>query len=95
MKKFIKFLSIFLLICTIVATFGACEFPGSKQTTTGGTEETEWVDYASQLKLDLTTSSLKWEVTMKMHIDGDTTHFYINKAGNINGISKTDRKSVV
>ena len=89
MKKFIKFLSVFLLICTIVATFGACEFPSSKQTTTGGTEETEWVDYASQLKLDLTTSSLKWEVTMKMHIDGDTTHFYINKAGNINGISKT------
>ena len=88
MKKFIKFLSVFLLICTIVATFGACNLFGPKQTTTGGTEEKEWVDYASQLKLDLSTSSLKWEVTMKMHIDGDTTHFYINNSGNINGISK-------
>lgn len=88
MKKFIKLLSLFLLICTIVSVLGACELFPPKQTT-GNTGESEWVDYASQLKLDMDTPTLKWEVTVKMHIDGDTTHFYINQSGNINGISKT------
>ena len=51
--------------------------------------EDVWVDYADQLKLDMNSSTLKWEVTVKMMIDGDTTHFYINQSGNINNISKT------
>ena len=87
MKKFIRFISMFLLVCTLVVALGACQI-GPGTTTNGGSQEAEWVDYASQLKLDMSTSSLKWEVTMKMHIDGDTTHFYVNNAGNINGISK-------
>ena len=86
MKKFIRILSLFLLICTLVATFGACEIFSGSQGTDG---ETEWVDYASQLKLDMSSDTLKWEVSVKMYIDGDTTHFYINQAGNIDGISKT------
>ena len=87
MKKFTKFLSLFLLICTLVSMLAACEF--FTGTTTGGEQEHEWVDYADQLKLDMDSPTLKWEVTMKMHIDGDTTHFYIDKSGNINNISKT------
>lgn len=87
MKKFTKFLSLFLLICTLVSMLAACEF--FTGTTTGGEQEHEWVDYAAQLKLDMDSPTLKWEVTMKMHIDGDTTHFYIDKSGNINNISKT------
>ena len=86
MKKFIKLLSLFLLICMIVGTFGACNLFGPKPTTTQP-EEKEWVDYAGQLKLDLESSTLKWEVTMKMHIDGDTTHFYVQSSGNINNIA--------
>lgn len=96
MKNFIKFLAMFLLVCTLVCALGACDLFNKPQdtsstttTTTGGTEEPEWIDYADQLKLDLTSSTLKWEVTVKMFIDGDTTHFYINNSGNINGISKT------
>lgn len=95
MKKFIKFLSVILLICTLVCALGACELFGPKETTetttttSGGPEVPEWVDYADQLKLDMSSSTLKWEVTVKMHIDGDTTHFYINQAGNIANISKT------
>ena len=88
MKKDTKFLSMFLLICTLVCVLGACEL-FTPQTTTGPDQEAEWVDYADQLKLDMTSSTLKWEVTVKMFIDGDTTHFYINNSGNINGISKT------
>ena len=34
-------------------------------------------DYVSELKLDMTTTSLKQEVTVKTYIDGDTTHFYV------------------
>ncbi len=94
MKKFIKFLSMFLLICTLVCALGACDWfnpePTTEATTTtGGQEEPQFVDYADQLKLDMSSSTLKWEVTVKMHIDGDTTHFYINQSGNINKISKT------
>ena len=89
MKKFIRFLSLFLLICTLVSVFGACKFFPPQTSNGGGNGENEWVDYAGQLKLDMSTSTLKWEVSIKMHIDGDTTHFYINKSGNINGISNT------
>ncbi len=88
MKKFIKLSSIFLLLCVIVGAFGACEFPPFTTTTTPGGED-EWIDYADQLKLDLDSPTLKWEVTVKMHIDGDTTHFYVQNSGNINGISQT------
>lgn len=88
MKKFIKYLSMFLLICTLVSVLGACELFKPKTTTTGENDKPELVDYASQLKLDMSTSTLKWEVTVKMFIDGDTTHFYIKDSGNINNISK-------
>ena len=33
------------------------------------------IDYASAVKLDLNSSTLKYEVTVKSFIDGDTTHF--------------------
>ena len=87
MKKFNRFLSIFLLLCTLVCCLGACE--NIFLPTTTSVQEDEWVDYADQLKLDLNTPTLKWEVTVKNHIDGDTTHFYIKSDGNINNISQT------
>ena len=62
MKKFIKYLSMFLLICTLVSVLGACELFKPKTTTTGENDKPELVDYASQLKLDMSTSTLKWEV---------------------------------
>lgn len=43
-------------------------------------EEPEFVDYASQLKFN-PNSGKKWAyVTVKSYIDGDTTHFYIDKS---------------
>ncbi len=35
------------------------------------------IDYASAVKLDLNSNTLKYEVTVKSFIDGDTTHFYL------------------
>ena len=88
MKKFSKILSLFLLLSIIVCSLGSCELFGTTTNDNGG-GETEWVDYTDQLKLDMNSSTLKWEVKVKNHIDGDTTHFYITSSGNINGISKT------
>ncbi len=59
---------------------------GSENTDTGnggdegGDEEIQFVDYASQLKFN-PNSGKKWAyVTVKSYIDGDTTHFYIDKS---------------
>ena len=89
MKKFIRFLSVLLVLCTLVSCLGSCDFIKGLMPGGGEEEELEWVDYASQLKLDMSTSTLKWEVDVKMFIDGDTTHFYITQDGNVNNISKT------
>ena len=35
------------------------------------------VDYAGEVKLDMTSDTIKQEVTVKSFIDGDTTHFYV------------------
>ena len=90
MKRFNKLISLLLLLCITVGGLASCDlldklFPP----TVVEEEEKEWVDYAAQLKLDMSSPSLKWEVTVKNHIDGDTTHFYVKSSGNINNISKT------
>ena len=36
------------------------------------------IDYAAQAKLDLTSNRARQEVTLHMHIDGDTTHFNLS-----------------
>ena len=35
----------------------------------------EAVDYASQVELNMSSSSAKVEATVKTYVDGDTTHF--------------------
>lgn len=40
-------------------------------------QKPEPIDYAGQVKLDLTSETKKQEVTVKNFIDGDTTHFYL------------------
>ena len=89
MKKFNKFLSLLVLLCVLVSGLASCDLI-DKIFPPADAGEPEWVDYASQLKLDKNDkSTLKWEVTVKMFIDGDTTHFYINQSGNYNNVSKT------
>ena len=38
----------------------------------------EVVDYASQVELNMSSSSAKVEATVKTYVDGDTTHFYVS-----------------
>jgi len=58
-----------ILSCALVA---CGENPGGGN---GGNEETPFVDYVSQLKLDMNSETNKMVVTVKTYVDGDTTHF--------------------
>lgn len=46
------------------------------------------VNYVEQVKLDMNSSTKKLQVTMKMHIDGDTTHFFVPETVDVNGYIK-------
>ena len=92
MNKLSKILILLLVIVMLVGTFVACgptpdtgsdsgsgDTNTNTNTDTSGGEEPEFVDYASQLKFN-PDSGKKWAyVTVKSYIDGDTTHFFIDK----------------
>lgn len=46
------------------------------------------IDYAGQVKLDMTSSTIKQEVTVKTFVDGDTTHFYVPESVMAGGVIK-------
>ena len=46
------------------------------------------VDYADTLELDMTSETIKQEVTVKTFIDGDTTHFFVPDEVMANGVLK-------
>lgn len=55
------------------------------------TPDIETVDYASQVTLDLTSiKTKKQEVTVRQHIDGDTTHFNFVKNSQLTGYVEAD-----
>lgn len=90
MKHFSKLLSL-LLIFTILVGLVACD-----ETPTPGPEPTptEHVDYVSELKLDMNSSTAKQKVTVKSYIDGDTTHFYVPTSVVSSGVLKARYLSV-
>lgn len=78
MKKFSKLLSLLLTVFIVAACFAGCN--DKTDDNDGGDADTPapFVDYVSQLKLDMSTDSLKLvDVEIKQFIDGDTTHFYV------------------
>ena len=94
--KYNRILALLLAVITIAGCLAACNTGGGNVTTgttdaastesatessTGGSNElAPFVDYVDQLKLDMSSPTKKAEVTMKQHIDGDTTHFFISNA---------------
>lgn len=86
MKKFFRILASVMCSAVIaLPAFFALACDGSESADNGdknpGTDTTlpdpaDFVDYVSQLKLDWTSSTKKQEVTVKLFVDGDTTHFY-------------------
>ena len=77
MKKLNKLLALLLLLCVVISCASCIN-----------TGDDELVDYVSDLKLDMTSETLKQEVTVKGYIDGDTTHFYVPKSVSDTGVLK-------
>ncbi len=90
MNNFKKLASLFLALILAAGVLAGC---GKGQETTGpaGTKPTEQlqvVDYVAQTKLDMSSSTLKQEVTVKNYIDGDTTHFNVPTSISEDGVLK-------
>ena len=76
MNKILKLVLVLLLGATIASCGGTSDDSGN------------FVDYTAQLKLDLTTSSAKAEVSVRKCIDGDTTHFDVPTSIDPSGVLK-------
>lgn len=76
MNNFRKISAIVLLICVVLTSLVAC---GEKPAGDNGGNG-KFIDYASQVKLDMKGANNTVEVKIKQLIDGDTTHFYIDDA---------------
>ena len=72
-KNIVKILSLLLVICLLAG----CQPAQDQGETTA--PQVQAVDYAASLKLDRENGCKQEEVTVKMHIDGDTVHFYSNQ----------------
>lgn len=81
MKNTKRFFSLLVLLCLTVSCFGGCQQPAptEPETTAPPTEAPlpEFVDFVEQLKLDMDSNTAKLEVTVKLFVDGDTTHFNV------------------
>ncbi len=81
-KRSLSILSILLLLCMLVSCFTACK--SGEQ----AAEEPKHIDYVEQVKFDQSSDTLKQEVTVKMFIDGDTTHFDVPTSFDPTGVVK-------
>jgi len=93
MKHINKLLVLLLTLCLLFSVLVACDTTGGDETETGGGEEQlpEWVDYVSQVKLDMNSPTAKVELpasAIRQLIDGDTTHFNVPYNVSSNGILK-------
>lgn len=82
MKKATKLLSVLLVLCIFVSCLAACGQQGGDSTPAND------VDYAASIKLDMSSETLKQEVTVHTFIDGDTTHFNVPSSVMENGVFK-------
>lgn len=86
MKKLSKILILLLVTVMLAGSLIACGPTPDTGSDTGetntdtGSETLEFVDYASQLKFN-PSSGKNWAyATVKSYIDGDTTHFFVDKS---------------
>ena len=70
-----KVLSVSLVVCLLLCSLNGCVTPDSGVTTTA--PSIDEVDYAAAVKLDMKSSTMKQEVTVKTFVDGDTVHFHV------------------
>lgn len=89
MKKLKNIVAVLLLVCLIISCFAGCKPSDVKPTDppapSGNVEE---VDYAGQVKLNMSSETAKQEVTVHQFVDGDTTHFNVPTSVSETGILK-------
>lgn len=68
MKRSLRIFSIIIALFVFATIFSGC-------TDKGDDPKVTIVDYVEQLKLDMSSSTAKANVTVKTFVDGDTTHF--------------------
>lgn len=85
-----KLTALALILCLTLCLFGCTEEKPGSTTTPASTEaqSQETVDYASTVKLNMDSPTAKQEVTVKLFIDGDTTHFHVPTSVMDNGVLK-------
>ena len=82
-----KVLAFSLVLCLILGVLVGCD-NNPQSTDPSSTPGTEVVDYAGQLKLNMGSSTLKQEVTVKTYVDGDTVHFNVPESVMPGGVLK-------
>ncbi len=91
MKQIARLLALLLLVAALAAAFAGCSSNGEGEDTTSpstsGTPE-EFVDYAGTVKFDPNSGRASAEVTVKLMVDGDTTHFNVPHSVNDSGVLK-------
>ncbi len=93
-----RLFALLVALCLTLGCLAGCDnTPDATQTgdadsgTTGetaGASVENGVDYAGQLKLDMSSETRKQEVTVKAYVDGDTTHFHVPTSVTENGLLK-------
>lgn len=86
-KPIRRALAVLLATASLFAAFVACA-SDEEPAETGGADQIEHIDYASSLTLDMSSPTAKQEVTVKLYIDGDTTHFNFPGGNFPNGVLK-------
>jgi endonuclease YncB( thermonuclease family)/DNA/RNA endonuclease YhcR with UshA esterase domain len=88
MKKLnLRIFSLVLLVCVVLSCFAGCK----KNEDEGGAPATPaHVDYTAELKLDMNSNTLKKEVKWgeRSHVDGDTSHFEVDRDFDASGVIK-------
>lgn len=78
-----RIVSCCLILCFLMGCLCGCN-----NAVDNGDQADGPVDYATKLKLDLKSDTLKQEVTVKAFIDGDTVHFHVPESVNSSGVLK-------
>ena len=76
-----------IALCVILA--GACS-PDKNKGSNNANNNANHVDYVSDLHLDFSTETKKQEVTVRLFIDGDTTHFNPVTNSTLTGYNASD-----
>ena len=86
-----KLLSLFFAALLTLGVGVGCKDKNTSDTSSSNSEiEFEAVDYAASVTLDMNSDTKKEEATVKLFIDGDTTHFNVSDKtpGTHNGVLK-------